>query len=151
MPKKILYVEDDADTRNLVRMILKSNGYDVVTAYNGREGLKKLGEDSIDLVILDIMLPDTSGWDIFQKIKKDPKNKDVKVAFLSVIPVSEERLDTLKKSGIEDYITKPFDNKDLIKRVGKILGESPPKSLIYTSDAGQKGSEPVARGSSLRI
>ncbi len=118
---KILYVEDDEDTRNLVRMILKSNGYDVVTAYNGMEGLKKLGENNVDLVILDIMLPDTSGWDIFQRIKKDPKNKDVKVAFLSVIPVSEERLDTLKKSGVKDYITKPFDNEDLVRRVGKIL------------------------------
>jgi len=123
MPKKILYVEDDEDTRNLVRMILRSKGYKVVTAYNGREGLKKLEEDGIDLVILDIMLPDMSGWDIFQKIKKDPGNRDVKVAFLSVIPVSEERLDTLKKSGIEDYITKPFDNDDLVRRVGRILGE----------------------------
>ncbi|RLI88746.1 MAG: two-component system response regulator [Candidatus Altiarchaeales archaeon] len=123
MPKKILYVEDDEDTRNLVRMILRSKGYKVVTAYNGREGLKKLEEDGIDLVILDIMLPDMSGWDIFQKIKKDPGNRGVKVAFLSVIPVSEERLDTLKKSGIEDYITKPFDNDDLVRRVGRILGE----------------------------
>ena len=123
MPKKILYVEDDEDTRNLVRMILKSNGYKVITAYNGREGLKKLEEDDIDLVILDIMLPDTSGWDIFQRIKKDPRNRDVKVAFLSVIPVSEERLKTLRKSGIEDYITKPFDNDDLVRRVGRILGD----------------------------
>ncbi|RLI92620.1 MAG: two-component system response regulator [Candidatus Altiarchaeales archaeon] len=121
MPKKILYVEDDEDTRKLVRMILKSNGYKVITAYNGREGLKKLDEDDIDLVILDIMLPDISGWDIFQRIKKDPRNRDVKVAFLSVIPVSEERLDTLRKCGIEDYIMKPFDNDDLVRRVGRIL------------------------------
>ena len=121
MPKKILYVEDDEDTQNLVKMVLKSNGYDIVTAYNGEEGLKKLKENDIDLVLLDLMLPDMSGWDIFQKIKKNPENEDVKVAFLSVIPVSKERLDTLKKSGVEDYITKPFDNEDLVRRIGKIL------------------------------
>jgi DNA-binding response OmpR family regulator len=119
---KILYVEDDDDTRNLVGMILKSHGYDVVTAYNGREGLKKLEENDIDLVILDIMLPDTSGWDIFQKIRKNPKNNDMKVAFLSVIPISKERLEALKKSGVEDYIMKPFDNDDLLRRVSEILG-----------------------------
>ena len=121
MAKKILYVEDDEDTRNLVRRILESKKFKVETAYNGKEGLRKLEENNIDLVLLDLMLPDTSGWDIYQKIKKNPENKELKVVFLSVIPVSDERLDTLKKNGIEDYITKPFDNKDLVNRIKQAL------------------------------
>lgn len=75
MSEKILYVEDDEDTRNLVRMVLKSDGYDVVTAHNGEEGMEKLEENGIGLVILDIMLPDMSGWDIFGKIRKNPEEK----------------------------------------------------------------------------
>ncbi len=75
MSEKILYVEDDEDTRNLVRMVLKSDDYDVITAYNGEEGLKKLEENGIGLVILDIMLPDMSGWDIFGRIRKNPKRE----------------------------------------------------------------------------
>ncbi|MCK4491421.1 MAG: response regulator [Candidatus Altiarchaeales archaeon] len=123
MAKTILYVEDDEDTRNLVKMVLQSKGYDVITAYNGKEGLKKLKENDVDLVILDIMLPDTSGWDIFGRIRKNPDNRDVKIAFLSVIPISEERLGVLKKAGIKDYITKPFDNDDLVSRIDRILKE----------------------------
>lgn len=123
MAYKILYVEDDEDTRFLVKSLLESKGYEVDTASSGVEGLQKLGDEKFDLVILDIMLPDTSGWDIFQKIKKNPDNRDVRVIFLSVIPVSEERLETLKKSGVSDYVMKPFDNNDLVERVGRALGK----------------------------
>jgi len=123
MAKRILHVEDDEDTRNLVRLILKTHGYDVLSAGNGAEGLSILKENTVDLVLLDVMLPDTSGWDIFGKIKKNPENKDLKVAFLSVIPVSEERLAVFHKSGVSDYITKPFDNEDLVRRIKTMLGE----------------------------
>ena len=118
-----LFRSYDEDTQNLVKILLENQGYSVITESTGRESLDKLREDKVDLVLLDVLLPDMSGWDIFQKIRKDPRNKDVKVAFLSVIPVSEERLDTLKEDGVSDYITKPFDNDDLVRRVGKILGE----------------------------
>jgi DNA-binding response OmpR family regulator len=123
MAKRILHVEDDEDTSNMVRMLLKTRGYDVLSAFNGAEGLKLLAENPVDLVLLDVMLPDTSGWDIFGKIKKNPENKDLKVAFLSVIPVSEERFAVFQKSGVSDYITKPFDNEDLLRRVKTMLGE----------------------------
>ncbi len=122
MKGKILHIEDDGDTMLLVKTLLGKHGYIVSNAVNGTECLDILKEEDVDLVLLDVMLPDMSGWDIFRKIKKDPKNKDVKVAFLSVISVSEERLNTLKNRGVEDYITKPFDNEDLVRRVGKILG-----------------------------
>jgi DNA-binding response OmpR family regulator len=67
------------------------------------------------------MLPDMDGWDIFQEIRRDSQNKGVKVAFMSVIPVSDWQMDSLNKSGVEDYIMKPFDSEDLIRRVASIL------------------------------
>jgi DNA-binding response OmpR family regulator len=116
--KKILYVEDNEDTALAVKVILDSGGFETELAYSGKEGIRK-SREGYDLILLDIMLPDMSGWDIFEKIKKDGKTK---FAFVSVIPVSAERMAELKRAGLSDYITKPFTKVELIERVKKILG-----------------------------
>jgi len=115
--KKILYVEDNIDTANAVKIMLDNAGFQTEIVSSGKEGVKK-AEENFDLILLDIMLPDMSGWDIFEKIKNKIKSK---IAFLSAIPVSSERMEELKKAGISDYITKPFTKKDLIERVKRIL------------------------------
>mgnify|MGYP001576026575 CR=1 FL=1 len=117
---KILYTEDNEDTAEAVRIILSSSGYDIELAKDGNECLKKASKNKYDLYLLDIMLPDMSGWDIFEKIKGKIK-EGVKFAFLSAIPVSTERMQELKKAGVSDYITKPFTKEDLVKRVKKIV------------------------------
>ena len=116
--KKILYIEDNKDTANAIKILLGNSGFDVDTAATGKEGLK-MAEQDYDLFLLDIMLPDISGWDIFEKLKKDKKN--AKFAFLSAIPVSQDRMEELKKAGVSDYIIKPFKTNDLIKRIKRIL------------------------------
>ncbi len=118
--KKILYIEDNQDTAEAVKVILTNAGYDAKTAANGKEGLKIVGKEDFDLILLDIMLPDMSGWDIFATLsKQDVKSR---FAFLSAIPVSGERIEELKKAGVSDYITKPFTKRDLIERIKKIIG-----------------------------
>ena len=109
--KKILYVEDHEDTAMAVKTILSDAGFEVDIASTGKIGIKKAKNQHFDLIILDIMLPDMSGWDVFLTLKK--KIKDVKYVILSVIPVSEERRIELKKSGISDYILKPFTKESL--------------------------------------
>ncbi|MFH1174849.1 MAG: response regulator [archaeon] len=116
--KRILYVEDNEDTANAVRIILTTAGFEVETAGTGEEGLKKAQATQHDLILLDVMLPDMSGWDIFGKLKGKLKAKYV---FLSAIPVSQERLQQLLQEGVSDYITKPFAKADLIIRVQHIL------------------------------
>ena len=116
--KKILYVEDNIDTNQAVKIILSNAGFDIDTAVDGAEGLKKAVSKDYDLILLDVMLPDMSGWDIFAKLK--PKIR-CRYAFLSAIPISSERMDKLTKEGVSDYITKPFVKADLIARVRKIL------------------------------
>jgi len=115
---KILYIEDNKDTAEAVKIILNSAGHETEIANNGKEGLKVI-KKGFDLILLDIMLPDMSGWDIFAKLSGKTK---AKFAFLSAIPVSSERMSELKKAGVSDYITKPFSKEDLINRVKKILG-----------------------------
>lgn len=116
--KKILYVEDNLDTNEAVKIILTRAGFEVDTSLNGADGLNKANDKKFDLILLDVMLPDMSGWDIYAKLK--PKLK-CKYAFLSAIPISGERMDQLIKEGVSDYITKPFVKVDLIARVKKIL------------------------------
>ncbi len=114
--KKILYVEDDKDIASTVRTILEKEGYVVELAYSGKSAIR-MAQKGFDLFLLDVMLPDMSGWDTFEKIKKPGR----KFVFLSAISVSKERIAELKKAGISDYITKPFAVEDLVKRVKKIL------------------------------
>ncbi|MBI5224354.1 response regulator [Candidatus Micrarchaeota archaeon] len=118
---RILYVEDSKDTAEAVRIILTHAGFDTTIADCGKTCFDVLKTQKFDVILLDIMLPDMSGWDIFEKLRKNPSES--KYAFLSAIPVSKERLEELKKEGISDYITKPFKKDDLIKRVRSMASE----------------------------
>jgi DNA-binding response OmpR family regulator len=116
--RKILYIEDNQDTANAVKIILGNVGFDVDLALTGDEGLKKIAQSHYDLILLDIMLPDMSGWDIYGMIKSKVKSK---YAFLSAIPVSSERMMQLQKEGVTEYIVKPFTKKDLVMRINRIF------------------------------
>lgn len=116
---RILHVENEPDAQKLVRVILGGEGHEVTSVDNGKECMKIYGKGKFDLVLLDIMMPDLSGWDVLQRIRNiDPT---AKVAFLSVLEVSEERKQKLKLEGLADYIMKPFTKKELKERVKKLL------------------------------
>lgn len=116
--KTIMVVDDEADIRSSVKTILEKEGYEVVTAINGDDCLKKLEKVKPDLILLDIMMPGTPVREVVKKIK------GIKISYLSVVRTSEaEKEQLLKASNIVDFIQKPFDIKDLIKRVKKIVGK----------------------------
>jgi CheY-like chemotaxis protein len=115
----ILHADNAPDTLELAKMILEKSGCKVTDAALGKECLEKLASEKFDLVLLDIMMPDMSGWDVFQIIMK--KNRKQKVAFLSVIEVSKERKAKLKKEGLADYILKPFTESELVQKVKAIV------------------------------
>ena len=117
--KQILYIEDNQDTAEAVKLILTKAGFELDISLSGKDGISKAKKNHYDLCLLDIMLPDMSGWDIFQKLKKDKVKS--KYIFLSVLQVSTERMNELKNAGIDDYITKPFIKADLIARIKKVL------------------------------
>jgi len=122
MSKTIMVVDDEPALLQLIEAILGTEGYNVIAVSNGREALEKLKKAKPDLVLLDMMMPGMSGREVCEKIRSDPKTKSIKVAFLTVAKFSEAGRDTLKKMKVSDYITKPFDNDDLLKRIKKILG-----------------------------
>jgi len=110
--KKIMVVDNEPDIVDLTRTVLELGGYQVVTAHSGEECL----------VLLDIMMPGMSGWDVFNRINK--KSTKIKVAFMSVLEISDKRKQVLIEEGLADYIMKPFDKETLLNRVDKILEET---------------------------
>jgi DNA-binding response OmpR family regulator len=119
MTKTIMSVDNELITVTLVKDILEKEGYKVITALSGEECLEKLEKNKVDLILLDIMMPGLSGWDVYERIKE--KNKKVKIAFLSILEISPSRRKEIAEKGVSDYITKPFNPNDLIERVESIL------------------------------
>lgn len=117
--KRILHVDDEPDTLEVVKTILEKEGFAVTSVGNGKKALREISIDKFDLILLDIMMPDISGWDLFTRISKI--NPAHKIVFLTILEVSEVRLRELKEYGIKDYITKPFDRDDLVARVKKAM------------------------------
>jgi CheY-like chemotaxis protein len=117
--KKIMVVDNEPDIVDLTRTVLELGGYSVIPAYSGEECLRKLEKETADLILLDIMMPGMSGWDVFNRIKK--KNSEIKVAFMSVLEISDKRKQVLLDEGLADYIMKPFDKETLLKKVDNIL------------------------------
>lgn len=120
--KKIMIVDNEPDIVDLTRTVLELGGYNVVAAHSGEECLRKLDKEKVDLVLLDIMMPGMSGWDVFNRIKK--KTPEIKIAFMSVLEISEKRKQVLLDEGLADYIMKPFDKDGLLSRVDNILKDN---------------------------
>jgi CheY-like chemotaxis protein len=123
MKKKIMIVDDEENLVELVKAIFESEGYEVIPAYSGKECLEKLEKVKPDLILMDMMMPGMTGKETTKKIRENPKTKNLKIAFLTVVRLSEIGMEELKKLNVLDFITKPFDNEDLVRRVKKLLGD----------------------------
>jgi DNA-binding response OmpR family regulator len=117
---KIMAVDDEPDILRLLERILKKAGYEFVGCLSGKEFLKRFKREKPDLVLLDIMMPEMDGWDVYKEIRKI--NKEQKVAPLTALDVPPRIKKGILELGASDYITKPFDPDELIKKVEKILG-----------------------------
>jgi len=117
---KIMVVDDEESLRELAIAIFSAEGYEVIVAASGQECLDTLKTTKPDLILMDMMMPSMSGRETVEKIRGNPETKDLKVVFLTVARFSETGKDALKKMGVLDYITKPFDNDDLISKVKEL-------------------------------
>jgi DNA-binding response OmpR family regulator len=117
LDETILLVDDDAALLEVTSIVLASEGYRVVTAEDGAEALRILGREGLDLVVLDIMLPRMSGFEVLKKMRE---HSDVPVVLLTAKSQSVDKVVGLEL-GADDYITKPFDTKELLARIKAIL------------------------------
>ncbi len=121
MAKKIMIVDDEESIRELVNAVLSLEGFEIIAAEDGQDCLEKLKKTKPDLILMDMMMPGMSGRETIENIRKNPKTKNLKIVFLTVARFSETGKNTLEKMNVLDYITKPFDNNDLVKRVKKLF------------------------------
>jgi len=118
----ILVVDDEPDIVNLTEKFLKMGDFDTMTSTNGKEAMRMVAENykKIALVLLDIMMPGRSGYSVLEEIKNSDRYKDILVVLFTVKSFGED-VQKGEKLGADDYITKPFSGKDLLKRIRDIL------------------------------
>jgi len=118
---RILLVEDEENIREVVKLNLELEEYEVVTSANGKDALKKIEEQHFDLLILDVMLPDVDGFQICEQVRLS--NMEVPIMFLTAKDTSLDRINGLKR-GADDYLTKPFHLEELLLRVNNLIKRS---------------------------
>ena len=119
---RVVCIEDEPEMIDLVRLILGRRGFLVIGANGGIEGLETVQQEKPDLVLLDLMMPDMDGWEVYQQMKADPDLKDIPVVVVTAKAQSIDKVLGLHIAKVDDYITKPFGPQELLESVEKILG-----------------------------
>ncbi len=122
--KRVVCIEDEPEMIDLVRLILSRKGFDVIGANGGIEGLEVVREEEPDLILLDLMMPDMDGWEVYQQIKADAKLRSIPVVVVTAKAQSIDKVLGLHIAKVDDYITKPFGPQELLDSVEQILGQS---------------------------
>ncbi len=120
-PKRIIYIEDDPEMIDLVALILNRQGFQVKGALGGSEGLDLVRNELPDLVLLDLMMPDIDGWEVYQQIKANPSTARTPVIIITAKAQEIDRVLGLQIAKVDDYISKPFKPKELVDSIHRIL------------------------------
>jgi two-component system response regulator VicR len=119
--KRVVCVEDEPEMIDLIRLILSRKGFEVLGANGGKEGLLMIKEQKPDLVLLDLMMPDLDGWEVYQQMKADKETTDIPVIVVTAKAQSIDKVLGLHIAKVEDYISKPFSPQELIDSVDQVL------------------------------
>jgi two-component system, OmpR family, response regulator VicR len=123
-PLRVVCIEDEPEMIDLVRLILVRKGCDVIGASGGEEGLQTIRRLKPDLVLLDLMMPDIDGWEVYQRIKADPELAHIPVIVVTARAQSIDRMLGLQIAKVDDYITKPFGPTELLRSIEKVLART---------------------------
>ena len=119
--RKVVCIEDELEMIELVKLILDRNKFEVTGAVGGQEGLDKIGEIKPDLVLLDLMMPEMDGWEVYQKMKASEAMRDIPVIVVTAKAQSIDRVLGLHIARVDDYITKPFGPQELLDSVERVI------------------------------
>ena len=137
MSQRILVVDDDKEIVRLLRAYLEQSGFHVLTAYNGETALHTLRRERPDLMILDLMLPDRDGWDVTRIVRSDGGLRTTPIIMLTARVEDQDKIIGLEL-GADDYITKPFNPREVVARVRAVLrraqGEPAPARRLQIGD-----------------
>ena len=123
--KRIVCIEDEPEMIDLIQLILNRRGFKVTGAAGGKEGLQMVRDTHPDLVLLDLMMPDMDGWEVYQQMKADETTRGIPVIVVTAKAQNIDKVLGLHIAKVDDYIAKPFSPQELIDSVEKIFS---PKS-----------------------
>jgi DNA-binding response OmpR family regulator len=123
--KMILCIEDEPEMIDLIRVILTRRGFEIRGANGGKEGLEIIRTELPDLVLLDLMMPEMDGWEVYQQMKADETTKNIPVIVVTARAQSIEKVLGLHIAKVDDYIVKPFSPQELLSSVEKVLLRQP--------------------------
>jgi DNA-binding response OmpR family regulator len=119
---KILVSEDNPDIRKILVMRLEINGYHVIQAQDGEEAMDKIKQETPDLIMLDLMMPKISGFEVCRMVKFDDKYKDIPIIVLSALDQQGDREKAIE-NGADAYFIKPFDLELLLSKIKSLINE----------------------------
>jgi two-component system response regulator VicR len=119
--KTVVYIEDDPEMIDLVVLIVGKRGYQVKGAHGGREGLDLVQQNPPDLILLDLMMPDIDGWDVYHQLKAMEFSKNIPVIIITAKSQEIDRVLGLHIAKVDDYICKPFHPQELLDSMDKVF------------------------------
>lgn len=119
--KRVVCVEDEPEMIDLIRLILGRKGFEVIGANGGKEGLETVRQQKPDLVLLDLMMPDMDGWEVYQQIKADEATREIPVIVVTAKAQSIDKVLGLHIAKVDDYISKPFSPQELMDSIEQVL------------------------------
>lgn len=121
--KRVVYIEDEQEMIDLVKLILSRKNYEVLGANSGREGLELVRKLLPDAVLLDLMMPDMDGWEVYHQLKAEENTSNLPVIVITAKAQSIDKVLGLHIAKVDDYISKPFSPKDLVDSLERVLEE----------------------------
>jgi two-component system response regulator VicR len=119
--KSVVCIEDEPEMIDLIKLILGRKGFELAGAMGGREGLELIRRTKPDLVLLDLMMPDMDGWEVYQQLKSDDELKHIPVIIVTAKAQSIDKVLGLHIAKVDDYVTKPFGPQELLQSIEKVL------------------------------
>lgn len=121
--KKILCIEDEPQMIDLIKLILENKGYQVLGAEGGQQGLDMMRTEKPDLVLLDLMMPEMDGGDVFHHMKEEVELRNLPVIVVTAKAAPIDKVLWMNVAKVRDYVTKPFGPRELIESVEKVFAE----------------------------
>jgi DNA-binding response OmpR family regulator len=119
--RRVVYIEDEQEMIDLVRLILARKHYEVLGANGGGEGLDLVRRVKPDLILLDLMMPDMDGWEVYQQLKADETTRAIPVIIITAKAQTIDKVLGLQIAKVDDYISKPFSPKELMDSLDRVL------------------------------
>lgn len=119
--KRVVYIEDDPEMIELVSLILNKHGFEVLGVDGGRQGLDIVSQEQPALVLLDLMMPDVDGWDVYQQIKTHDTTKKIPVIIITAKAQAIDKVLGLHIAKVDDYLCKPFHPQQLLESIQRVL------------------------------